>query len=181
MQGIGMTGEQYATEVAKPSVGGSGRTTGGRQYPTTGSETPDEIRRRELERYLVRRADGSGPRPSVGAAVPITVDESDCERARIALRRLSGDVGVPGGVESAAISLEISLERPLDCVRRRNRPVTLEFDVADCALMALALLHASDCYRDDDDPDAYRRQARRILERIDRSRPESLDARSPVA
>ncbi len=176
-----MTGEQYATEGTRSSLGRSASTVGGRLPPSADTEGSGSARKRALTQYLLHHANGSRPRPSVGRAVPITVDEDDCERARIALRRLSVDGDAPNQVEFAAVGLEVSLERPLDCARRRNRSMTLEFDVADCVLMALALLHASDRYRDPgDETDDYRRQANRLLERVDRATPDSFEVPSPA-
>lgn len=139
------------------------------------SDQADEPPVGGLERYLLDHADGSGPRPRTGTSVAIPVDESDCERARIALRRLSVDAPVARSIGVAAIALEISLERPLASARKRNRPLTLEFDVADCALMALALLYASRNGR----REGYRRQARSLLDRVDRSTPGSVGVPSP--
>lgn len=128
----------------------------------------------ELERYLLDHTDDFGHRPSVGSTVPIRVDVSDCERARVALRRVSVDAPVSREIELAAIALEISLERPLACARKRGGPLTLEVDVADCVLMALALSHAAE----NGASDACRQQARTVLDRIDRSTPDRVDVPS---
>lgn len=129
----------------------------------------------ELAQYLLDNTEGAATRPRVGASVTIPLDEAECQRARIALRRLSVDAPVTREIEVAAIALEISLERPQGRARNRDRPLTLELDVADCVLMAMALLYASRDGRRDD----YCRQARSLLDRVDRWSPRSVEIPAP--
>ncbi|PSP75417.1 hypothetical protein BRC81_15430 [Halobacteriales archaeon QS_1_68_20] len=157
-------------------MGRSANAVGGQLPRSVEAEGPEATRKRTLTQYLLHHTSESRPRPSAGRSVAITVDEADCERARVALRRLSTDGAVPRQIEYAAVGLEVSLECPLEGVRRRNRSMTLEFDVADCVLMALALLHAFERYRSpDDEADAYRRQATLLLKHVDRATPDSFD------
>lgn len=154
----------------RPSNSGDG------QLPASGrtgesSEGVSELAIDDLEQFLLDHAEEFDTRPRVGTSVALTVDESDCEQARIALRRVSVDAPVTREIGLAAIALEIALERPLACARNRKRPVTLAFDVADCVLMALALWYVGTERNVED----YRWQARTLLDRLDRSTPSSVD------
>ena len=96
-----------------------------------------------LERYLSEGVDGAVPRPKRGRSVTVTLDVDDCERIGAALRQVALEAAAPGDVVLAATALEIIMDDVRSFLDGRRRPTPVEVDLADCALMAFALLYVS--------------------------------------
>lgn len=132
----------------QPVDGAQRLATGESDQPTEESghlhrDLPVGLDEDELREYLRRTLAGAGPRPREGASATVTVTEAAVERTRTDLRRLAGTPGLSDAITIAATSLEVSLQDLLQHTRRRDRPVTVDLDVFDVALVTYARLETT--------------------------------------
>ena len=129
-----------------------------------------------LERYLTGEADDASPRPKRERSVGLTLDADDCERIGSALRQVSLEAAVPWDVMRAATALEVELEEACAFLANRPRPTRIGFDLADCALMAFALLYVAGRF-EGPCTGPFRRTGMRLFDRLSNADEEFADPR----
>lgn len=110
-----------------------------------------------------RALDRSTDRLPVEDPAVLRLDEAGVERVRTALCELANEGVAPASIELQATALEIALEDSLSLVAGRKRPVPIEFDVHDAALIAVGLLLLGA----DDERSADRRRGLEMLEQLE--------------
>lgn len=129
---------------------------------------------RQLHRRVERILESPSPSDDASGTVALTVDETDLERARFALRSLSRS-GDAECVSLAATRVEIALERYVDRARSAPGPIEVDLDATVVALVCLALFERSSTRSD-----PYHRQGREYLERLRTDDPALSDAVATV-
>ena len=129
-----------------------------------------------LERYLTGMADDAPPRPKRGRSVGLTLAVDDCECIGAALRQVSLEAAASGDVLFGATALEVELDEVCTFLDGRSRPTTVGFDLADCALMAFALLYVAGRF-EGSDSGPFRRTGLRLFDRLSNADEEFVDPR----
>ena len=173
--------ERAVPPVVREASGGErGEMPGGRTEMSVlrAAWVPPELEERltALERYLTAETDDSSPRPKRGRSVGLTLAVDDCERIESALRQVALEAAASGDVLLGATALEVELDEVCAFLDGRSRPTRVGVDLADCALMAFALLYVSGRF-EGPDTGPFRRTGMGLFDRLSNADREFVDPR----